>query len=610
MPFVHKQTIKLGESKTVAREEELPQRHDGVGDNRYHRDRAFKSRLRLLSLIVVVVIVLAECTGLGAAKQRGLIYNKDGKFIYRPAKSHQGHIIVIDDRHRSQPDKPNSSDPEAPTTATTTTASSSSSSGVATLVASNSTGERGAATGFGWPILPAFQTVQLIAPGQATLAAPATASFVESHHHHQQLRPQLPNSQPAGPTSQLIDVNELQYQRGQPGYADQQPVAASSAVATNYATMAYLQQQQQQQPGQQPYHLMPMIRVLDATGYRLIPLAQGARQTVASLQQQQQQQQVSSLFPAQTTLVAPVGSQFASYPSSINTNEQVYANQPMPTAGAEQFVDRGDRLFEPANDLASPGVSSLFEPVMYDIEQDAAGSPYAQLGPLVPAESMIGGQRPRHSQVHQQQQQSPALIGLADGRNRLHHASHQTAVYQQQPVAPASNPARQSRYSPFGVDYYDDGYYQERGATSQQQSARSPGGGGGLMNYASKRYREVGANQEAANEPQQARAPKSRSQSSAAKHHYNNNNRFQHSNSNNLTPGQLGGSQGSALGASSSLQDKRPPLSGTRSRFKGPTGAGERNNYDENNGNNNLDIQLDDQSSNYWNQFKEQFEII
>lgn len=39
------------------------------------------------------------------ARQRGFIYNKDGKFIYRPPKANQGHIIVIDDRpkERAQP---------------------------------------------------------------------------------------------------------------------------------------------------------------------------------------------------------------------------------------------------------------------------------------------------------------------------------------------------------------------------------------------------------------------------------------------------------------------------------------------------------------------------
>lgn len=33
-------------------------------------------------------------------RSRGVIYNKDGKFIYKPAKASQGHIIVIEDRHQ------------------------------------------------------------------------------------------------------------------------------------------------------------------------------------------------------------------------------------------------------------------------------------------------------------------------------------------------------------------------------------------------------------------------------------------------------------------------------------------------------------------------------
>lgn len=88
--------------------------------NRNHyRPRRFSNghkqcRVNLFKLMVIIALVNYEfdlnrelskqAKGgqyIGAeAKSRGLIYNKDGKFIYRPAKANQGHIIVIDDRQK------------------------------------------------------------------------------------------------------------------------------------------------------------------------------------------------------------------------------------------------------------------------------------------------------------------------------------------------------------------------------------------------------------------------------------------------------------------------------------------------------------------------------
>lgn len=67
-----------------------------------------KRLVNLFKLMVIIAFVNYElmvnhkAARLAEAKSRGLIYNKDGKFIYRPAKSNQGHIIVIDDRHKDE----------------------------------------------------------------------------------------------------------------------------------------------------------------------------------------------------------------------------------------------------------------------------------------------------------------------------------------------------------------------------------------------------------------------------------------------------------------------------------------------------------------------------
>lgn len=72
--------------------------------------RAKQSGTVLINLFKLAVIVASmKCVIINQqqvdARQRGFIYNKDGKFIYRPPKANQGHIIVIDDRpkERAQP---------------------------------------------------------------------------------------------------------------------------------------------------------------------------------------------------------------------------------------------------------------------------------------------------------------------------------------------------------------------------------------------------------------------------------------------------------------------------------------------------------------------------
>jgi len=62
------------------------------------------SFVKLFKLVIIIAFVKYGCINKFevACRSRGLIYNRDGKFIYKPARPNQGHIIVIDDRHRDQ----------------------------------------------------------------------------------------------------------------------------------------------------------------------------------------------------------------------------------------------------------------------------------------------------------------------------------------------------------------------------------------------------------------------------------------------------------------------------------------------------------------------------
>lgn len=66
-----------------------------------------KCSANLLELILTLITILQLQLLLRShhyqalAKPRGLIYNRDGKFIFKPPKSDQGHIIVIEDRYRN-----------------------------------------------------------------------------------------------------------------------------------------------------------------------------------------------------------------------------------------------------------------------------------------------------------------------------------------------------------------------------------------------------------------------------------------------------------------------------------------------------------------------------
>lgn len=62
----------------------------------------YSSIFKLFKLIAVVVFIKYQIyhVPVMAARTRGLIYNRDGKFIFRSPKSNQGDIIVIDDRHK------------------------------------------------------------------------------------------------------------------------------------------------------------------------------------------------------------------------------------------------------------------------------------------------------------------------------------------------------------------------------------------------------------------------------------------------------------------------------------------------------------------------------
>lgn len=59
-------------------------------------------KLVLIAVFVQQQLLLEERRYVVSARPLGIIYNKDGKFIYRPSRLHQGHIIVIDDNQKSK----------------------------------------------------------------------------------------------------------------------------------------------------------------------------------------------------------------------------------------------------------------------------------------------------------------------------------------------------------------------------------------------------------------------------------------------------------------------------------------------------------------------------
>lgn len=62
-----------------------------------HQLMLYKTRQFIIFLVVINQLFTYHRV---LARSKGLIYNRDGKFIYRPSRSNQGHIIVIDDRHK------------------------------------------------------------------------------------------------------------------------------------------------------------------------------------------------------------------------------------------------------------------------------------------------------------------------------------------------------------------------------------------------------------------------------------------------------------------------------------------------------------------------------
>lgn len=63
---------------------------------------AIPSLIHIFKLAIIITYIQYEVLHTNyqvLCRSRGVIYNKDGKFIYKPAKSSQGHIIVIEDRH-------------------------------------------------------------------------------------------------------------------------------------------------------------------------------------------------------------------------------------------------------------------------------------------------------------------------------------------------------------------------------------------------------------------------------------------------------------------------------------------------------------------------------
>lgn len=63
---------------------------------------AILSLIHIFKLAIIITYIQFEVLQNNyqvVCRSRGVIYNKDGKFIYKPAKASQGHIIVIEDRH-------------------------------------------------------------------------------------------------------------------------------------------------------------------------------------------------------------------------------------------------------------------------------------------------------------------------------------------------------------------------------------------------------------------------------------------------------------------------------------------------------------------------------
>lgn len=94
-----------------------------ITQNQIHSNHNPNSKplVNLFKLTIIIAFVNYELmvdqqarSWLVEAKSRGLIYNKDGKFIYRPAKPNQGHIIVIDDRHRDDTKRDHSPPSQTP----------------------------------------------------------------------------------------------------------------------------------------------------------------------------------------------------------------------------------------------------------------------------------------------------------------------------------------------------------------------------------------------------------------------------------------------------------------------------------------------------------------
>lgn len=89
-------------NSSVLMKDQIVAKHRRISPpNRQKYKFAINSMIHILKLAVIVIFIQHEFLYQHQVycRARGVIYNKDGKFIYKPAKASQGHIIVIEDRH-------------------------------------------------------------------------------------------------------------------------------------------------------------------------------------------------------------------------------------------------------------------------------------------------------------------------------------------------------------------------------------------------------------------------------------------------------------------------------------------------------------------------------
>lgn len=191
---------------------------------------AIPSLIHIFKLAIIITYIQYEVLHTNyqvLCRSRGVIYNKDGKFIYKPAKSSQGHIIVIEDRH-----------PESSSRTSSPQQTSS-------------------------PILaaPAYQPIQLLSPrayqpGAGIEGAPSALSATRTAGLYS-------NGQ-----VQLINLNDLQGLIAPPSHSYQANLArsASEVSSSNHYPL------DSRLPPHQPIQIIPLIQLYHPSKYQTASL--------------------------------------------------------------------------------------------------------------------------------------------------------------------------------------------------------------------------------------------------------------------------------------------------------------------------------------------------